>query len=58
MDDVLTFDFSRDGFLENHYHLFLIDGTWCYHHHELDFRSEALTNHKTIFIDRAINADF
>ena len=32
-------DFSQDGFLERDSHMFLIEGTWSYHHHELDFRS-------------------
>jgi hypothetical protein len=39
MDEILTYDFSQDGFLKRDSHMFLIEGTWSYHHHELDFRS-------------------
>jgi hypothetical protein len=39
MDEIFTYDFSQDGFLERDSHMFLIEGTWSYHHHELDFRS-------------------
>ncbi|HUD01009.1 MAG TPA: hypothetical protein VMR37_01665 [Rhabdochlamydiaceae bacterium] len=39
MDEILSYDFSQDGFLEGSTHMFLIEGTWSYHHDELDFRS-------------------
>ncbi len=38
MEDLLFYDFSQDGFLDGNTHMFLIDGSWSYHHDEVEFR--------------------
>lgn len=51
--EILSFDFSRDGFLDDSFHILYTEGVWADHHRA----DELFSDDKAVFKDGAVGSD-